>query len=51
MFGFADQKIIKDSRFRLITALRSAGVIQSEAARAAIAQFNPRPHLAIHGII
>lgn len=51
MFGFTDQTIIKDSRFRLITALRSAGVIQSDAARHAIAQFNPRPQLAIHGLL
>lgn len=51
MMGFTDKEIIKDSRFKLITALRNAGVVQSEYARAAIAKINPMPHLAIHGIL
>jgi len=49
--GFADAKIITDARFRLAEALRDANVIQSKAARPVIAQFHPRPHLAIHGIL
>ena len=51
--GFTDQKIISDARFRLATALRDGGarLIQSDAARGAIASFHPRPHLAIHGVL
>ena len=51
--GFADTKIISDARFRLAEALRDAApsLIQSAAARVVIAQFNPRPHLAIHGVL
>lgn len=49
--GFADGNIIKDTRFRLAEALRRAGVMQSDAARQAVAAFHPRPHLAIHGIV
>ena len=51
MNGFTDNKVIKDARFRLAAALRSAGVINTVAARTAIAQFHPQPHLAIHGIL
>jgi hypothetical protein len=51
MHGFADQRIIRDSRLRLATALRAAGLIHSQAARAAIARFHPKPQLAIHGIL
>jgi len=51
--GFADTKIIADARFRLAEALRDAApsLIQSAAARIAIQQFHPRPHLAIHGVL
>ena len=49
--GYADKTIISDARFRLASALRAAGVQYSEAAYRAVQQFNPRPHLAIHGII
>ena len=48
MNGFANQEIIRDARHRLATALRAAGVQHSEAARHAVAQFFPRPHLAVH---
>eukprot|EP01038_Epipyxis_sp_PR26KG_P006977 gene6977-9537_t len=51
MNGFTDQKVIKDSRFRLASALRSAGVHNSDAARQVVAQIFSRPHLAIHGIV
>ncbi len=49
--GFTDNRIIKDARFRLASALREMGVIHSEAGRQAIQNFHPRPHLAIHGIL
>lgn len=49
--GFTDGKVIQDSRFRLAEALRRCGVAGSEAARAVVAQFHPRPQLAIHGLI
>jgi hypothetical protein len=49
--GFADQKVIKDARFRLVEALRMANLQHSTAARDAVLHFCPRPHLAIHGII
>ena len=51
--GFTDQKIISDARFRLAAALREGGgrLIQSDAARIAIAAFHPRPNLAIHGVL
>ncbi|RYH30136.1 hypothetical protein EON65_06135 [archaeon] len=49
--GFADTKILCDARFRLVEALRSAGLQHSSAARDAVAAFCPRPQLAIHGII
>ena len=51
MNGFSDGKVIRDARFRLATALREAGVHQSEAAKYAIQRAHPRPHLAIHGIL
>lgn len=51
MQGFGDQKIIKDARFRLVEALRMAGIQHSSAARDAVQQYCQRPHLAIHGII
>lgn len=51
MNGFTDAKVITDSRFRLAAALRSAGIQHSEAARVAVANFCPRPQLAIHGIL
>ena len=49
--GFTDGRVIQDSRFRLAEALRRCGVANSEAARSAVAQFCPRPHLAIHGLL
>lgn len=51
--GFTDNKIVADARFRLAAALRSAapGLIHTGPARLAIAQFHPRPHLAVHGIL
>ena len=49
--AFTDGKVIQDSRFRLAEALRRCGVAGSEAARAVVAQFHPRPQLAIHGLI
>jgi len=51
--GFTDNKIVADARFRLAAALRSAapGLIHTGPARMAIAQFHPRPHLAVHGIL
>ena len=49
--GFTDRAVIRDSRFRLATALREAGIHGSEAAKLVVQQFCPRPHLAIHGII
>jgi hypothetical protein len=48
--GFTDQKTIKDSRFRLVAALRDAGLQHSAAAKEAVQRMFPRPHLAIHGI-
>lgn len=49
--GFADKNVIKDTRFKLISALRNAGVAHSEYAKTAVAKINPMPHLAIHGIL
>lgn len=40
--GFADVKLFQDARFRLGLALREAGVHQSAAAAAVIAQLHPR---------
>jgi hypothetical protein len=40
--GFADAKLFQDARFRLGLALREAGVHQSAAAAAVIAQMHPR---------
>lgn len=40
--GFADAKLFKDAKFRLGLALREAGVHQSAAAAAVIAQLHPR---------
>ena len=51
MHGFDANTYLSDTRFRLATALRAAGLQNSEAARVAVAKFNPRPHLAIHGIV
>ena len=51
LFGFTDKNVVKDARFKLISALRSAGVQNSEHAMRAIASINPRPHLAIHGLL
>mmetsp|Transcript_1565 Transcript_1565/g.2187 ORF Transcript_1565/g.2187 Transcript_1565/m.2187 type:complete len:658 (+) Transcript_1565:66-2039(+) len=51
MNGFTDQKTISDSRFRLVSALREAGLQQSAAAQQAVQRLFPRPQLAIHGII
>jgi hypothetical protein len=51
MNGFTDGKVIQDSRFRLAEALHRCGIAHSDAARSAVAQFYPRPHLAIHGIL
>ena len=48
--GFTDHKVIRDTRFRIMEALRMAGLQQSQAAREVVAQFHPRPHLAIHGL-
>lgn len=49
--GFGDRKIVRDTRFRLAEALRAAGVAQSKVAQQVVQQFNPRPHLAIHGVL
>lgn len=49
--GFTDVRVIKDTRFRLVEALRNCGVINSQAAQQAIAKVNPRPQLAIHGLL
>lgn len=40
--GFTDKKLFRDARFRLGLALREAGVHQSAAAAAVIAQLHPR---------
>jgi hypothetical protein len=40
--GFADARLFQDARFRLGLALRAAGVHQSAAAAAVIAQLHPR---------
>jgi hypothetical protein len=50
LLGFSDVKIIRDTRFRLVEALRMAGVQHSQAAKEVVARYHPRPHLAIHGI-
>ena len=49
--GYADRSIIRDARFRLASALRDAGVASSHYAKQAVQRMNPRPELAIHGII
>lgn len=49
--SFNDHQIVRDARFRLTEALARAGVQHSDAARHAVAQMNPRPHLAIHGLL
>jgi hypothetical protein len=49
--GFTDQRVIRDTRFRITEALRMAGLQHSQAAKEIIQQYHPRPHLAIHGII
>lgn len=51
LFGFSDKNIVKDARFKLISALRNAGIQNSEHAINAVAKINPRPHLAIHGLL
>lgn len=51
MMGFTDKAVVKDTRFKLISALRNAGVAHSEHARLAVARINPQPHLAIHGLL
>ena len=50
-YGFGDKKIVRDTRFRLAEALREAGIAQSRVAAEVVQRFNPRPHLAIHGIL
>lgn len=49
--GFTDQRVIRDTRFRLAEALRLAGVANSSAAKEIVQRFHQRPHLAIHGIL
>lgn len=49
--SFNDHQIVRDARFRLSEALSRAGVQYSDAARVAVANMNPRPHLAIHGLL
>lgn len=49
--SFNDHQIVRDARFRLSEALSRAGVQYSDAARVAVASMNPRPHLAIHGLL
>lgn len=49
--GFTDQRVIRDTRFRIVEALRMAGLAHTQAARDVVQQLHPRPHLAIHGII
>ncbi len=49
--GFTDQKVIRDTRFRLAEAFRLAGIANSTAAKEMVQRFHPRPHLAIHGIL
>jgi hypothetical protein len=49
--GYADKQVIGNARFRLATALREAGLANSHAAKAAVQQYFPRPHLAIHGAL
>ena len=51
MNGFTDQKVIRDTRFRIVEALRMAGLSSTQAARDVVQQMIPRPHLAIHGIL
>lgn len=49
--SFHDHNIVRDARFRLAEALAHAGLQHSDAARQAVAAMNPRPHLAIHGLL
>ena len=51
LHGFDDTKIVSDIRFRLVSALREAGVHNTEHGRQVIQQYHPRPQLAIHGIL
>lgn len=44
-------QVIKDSRFKLASALRAAGLHQSKAAQEAVNRVFVRPQLAIHGLI
>jgi hypothetical protein len=49
--GFTDHRVIRDTRFRLVEALRMANLMNTQAAAEVIQRYHPRPHLAIHGII
>lgn len=49
--SFNDHQIVRDARFRLSEALARAGIQHSDAARYAVTKMNPRPHLAIHGLL
>ena len=51
LHGFEDNKIVSDIRFKLVSALREAGVHNTPHAQHIIQQYHPRPHLAIHGIL
>ncbi len=51
LLGFTDHKIIRDTRFRIMEALRMAGLQNTQAAKDVVQQYHPRPHLAIHGIL
>ena len=51
LYGFADKNIIKDTRFKLICALRTAGLANSSYAKSVMEKINPKPHLAIHGLL
>jgi hypothetical protein len=49
--GFTDHRVIRDTRFRLVEALRMANLMNTQAAAEIVQRYHPRPHLAIHGII
>jgi hypothetical protein len=49
--SFSDHAIVRDARFRLAEALARANVQHTDAARDAVLRLNPRPHLAIHGLL
>lgn len=51
LLGFTDQKVVRDTRFRIMEALRMAGLQHTQAAKDIVQQYHPRPHLAIHGIL